>query len=160
MRWWPIFSTNNPILFRALYYYLQKIMLSNLCALVQLWCAMVCSVSPSLWFLVIWTTYLFRVMHVTEHTKKGEAFPAYHSHDGFPAAAFPAYHMRISICAHLGHSILPSIRQTAISFHAYICLFSIAFLLLMMISWFHHFFRYELLSNVGIPHCLFFLLAH
>jgi hypothetical protein len=27
--------------------------------------------------------------------------------------------------------------------------------LLMMISSFHHFFRYELLSNVGLPHCLF-----
>ena len=102
----------------------------------------------------------FAVMHATQDTKKGEAFPAYHNHDGFPVAAFPAYHRRISICAHLGHSILPSIRQTAISFHAYICLFSIAFLLLMMISWFHHFFRYELLSNVGLPHCLFFLLAH
>ena len=102
--------------------------------------------------------YLFPVMHVTKDTKKGEALPAYHSHDGFPVAAFLAYHRRISIWPHLGLSILTSIRQPPIAFHAYICLFSIAFLLLMMISWFHHFFRYELLSNVGLAHCLFFFL--
>jgi len=47
--------------------------------------------------------YLIPIMHVNEDTKKGEAFPAYHNHDGFPVAAFPAYHRRISICAHLGH---------------------------------------------------------
>jgi hypothetical protein len=36
------FPAKNPILFRALPCYLQKIMLSKLCALVQLSCTMVC----------------------------------------------------------------------------------------------------------------------
>ena len=73
----------------------------------------------------------------------------------FPVAAFLAYHRRISIWPHLGLSILTSIRQPPIGFHAYICLFSIAFLLLIMISWFHHFYKYELLNNVGLPQFLF-----
>ena len=73
----------------------------------------------------------------------------------FPVAAFLAYHRRISIWPHLGLSILTSIRQPPIGFHAYICLFSIALLLLIMISWFHHFYKYELLNNVGLPQFLF-----
>ena len=158
MQWWAIFFGQQPNLFScASLLSAENFVVEALCScpivlyyglLRQPFFVISCELTYAY-------CYLFPVMHVTKDTKKGEALPAYHSHDGFPVAAFLAYHRRISIWPHLGLSILTSIRQPPIAFHAYICLFSIAFLLLIMISWFHHFYKYELLNNVGLPQFLF-----